>query len=130
MTDNTPEALVADWLNPRTEHKCWADPRLPEPWDFTAPLVHIQSGPGAEIALTLDAVILDVDVYAARADNAGNVANRVRAELQLRLPGHTWESGLTVSAVRVETLPFWSPDPKVFKRSASYRVYFHGLLES
>lgn len=124
-----PETLIADWLHDQLDCKMWADPILPQPWEFTAPLGHVQGGSGgAEIALTLDAALLDVDFYAAKAEHARDYANRARSELLLTLPGHTWPSGVTVSAVTTVTAPFWAPDPKVFKRSATYRVVFHGLI--
>ncbi|MET8278276.1 hypothetical protein [Micromonospora sp. NPDC005174] len=124
-----PERLVADWLHERMSCKMWADPRLPSDWEFTAPLGHVQRGQGeGDSVLTLDVALLDVDFYAKNADHARQAAERARTELRLNLPGHTWESGVTVSGVTTVAAPFWSPDPAVYRRSAAYRVVLHGLL--
>ncbi|MEU3452177.1 hypothetical protein ABZ671_00840 [Micromonospora sp. NPDC006766] len=126
-----PELLVSQWLHERLDGcKMWADPELPPDWPFTAPIGHVQRGPGeGDTVLTLDSALLDIDFYAKNADHARQMAGRARDELRLHLPGHTWPSGVTVSAVGTVTAPFWAPDPSVYKRSATYRVVFHGLVQ-
>lgn len=124
-----PELLVSAWLHERLSHKMWADPRLPADWPFTAPLGHVQRGQDTgDSVLTLDAAILDVDFYAKVADHARQAAEQARNALRLHLPGHTWPTGVTVSAVDTVTAPFWAPDPNVYRRSATYRVVLHGML--
>ncbi|WP_431728581.1 hypothetical protein [Verrucosispora sp. TAA-831] len=122
-----PELLIAEWLHERLDLTVWADPRLPSDWPFDAALGHLQRAPGeGEIALSLDAALLDLDWFAKRADHARAAAQRARTALLRDLPGYTWPSGLTVSGVTNPTPPFWAPDPE-FKRSATYRVVLHGV---
>lgn len=124
-----PEVLISEWLQQRLGLKTWADPRLPQNWTFTAPIGHVQRGQGdGDAALTLDAALVDVDWYAKNADHAREAAERSRYELRLHLPKWTWQSGVTVSGVQTVTAPFWAPDLDVFRRSATYRVIFHGLV--
>lgn len=121
------ETLLADRLHARLAVKTWIDPRLPERWNFDAPLVHIQRGGDGDTRLTLDAAIVDIDVYARIADNARVIAERIRTEVRLHLPAFTLPSGVTVTGTGTITAPRWLPDPTVYRRGATYRVIVHGL---
>lgn len=124
-----PETLVAEWLHDQLGVKTWADPVLPDRWDYTAPLVHVQRGVGeGDVAPTLDVAILDVDVLAKLADNARRVAELVRAELRLTLPHHTFANGVFVQATSTVSAPAWLPDPSLFRRGAAYRLVLHGVI--
>lgn len=124
-----PEILFATWAATTLDVKTWADPKLPPRWDFTAPIAHVQRAPGdGDRVLTLDSALLDVDVYAALADNARAVAELVRSTARLQLPGHTTPEGVFVKAVETVMGPVWLPDPAVFKRSATYRLILHSPL--
>jgi hypothetical protein len=125
-----PELMISAWLGARLGGvKVWADPILPANWNFTAPIGHVQRGAGeGDTALTLDAVLLDVDWYAADADHARTMAEQCRTELRLNLPLHTFPNGVLCAAVQTVTAPFWAPDPVVFRRSASYRVILSGMV--
>ena len=124
------ETLVSEWLHQRLDGdltvKTWIDPRLPDSWPYTAPLVHIQRAGDGDARLTLDAAIVDVDVYARIADNARAVAERIRAELRLHLPQHV-AGTVVVQGVQVIAAPQWRPDPAIFRRGATYRVFVHGM---
>jgi hypothetical protein len=129
------ETRIANWLHDHLippdgqTYKLWADPRLPQNWPFTAPLGHVQRGPGeADTALTLDSVLLDVDWYAKNADHARSAAELTRSLIRLTLPRFTWTDGVTVSGTATLTAPFWAPDPAVYRRSATYRVILHGMI--
>jgi len=129
------ETRIADWLktrlHPVENHavKMWADPRLPQNWPFTAPIGHVQRGPGeADAALTLDSCLLDIDYYAKNADHARRVAEQTRGLIRLVLPRFTWPDGVTVSGTATISPPFWIPDPSVYRRSATYRVILHGMV--
>lgn len=124
-----PELLLSKWLNQRLSVKVWADPRLPQDWPFSAPLVHLQRGQGeGDTQITLDTVLLDVDVYAKNADHARATAEDVRSEMRLNLPLVTLPGGAFVKSVSTVSAPAWTPDPDVFRRSAAYRVYLHSLI--
>lgn len=121
-----PELLVAEWLRDTLDLKTWADPRLPERWDDSAPLAHVQRTPGGgDTRLTLDAAVLDIEVYSAIADNARTTAGLIWSAMRLRLPRHTTESGAFVTGVTTLVAPQWLPDPKYFRRSATYGVWVH-----
>ncbi|GAB7053127.1 hypothetical protein [Catenuloplanes indicus] len=124
------ETLLAEWLAVRFDGwlrtKMWTDPRLPDNWQFAAPLVHIQRTGDGDTRLTLDAAIVDIDVYARIADNARQVAERVRSEVRLHLPQHV-AGGVVVQATQTITAPAWRPDPTAFRRGATYRVFVHGM---
>lgn len=124
-----PELLVAEWLRDNLEVKVWADPNPPSDRWATAPWLWVQRGQSpVDLALTLDDVILDCDAYAAEADNARDLGQRVRAAMMLQLPQHTFSNSLFVKRVKTESAPAWAPDPKVYRRSAAYRVILHGLV--
>ena len=125
-----PEVLVAGWLNGQLDAKTWADPGLPHNWNFTAPLGHVQRGQGeGDTVLTLDSALLDIDWYANDADHARAFAQQTWSLMRLTLPHYTWSSGVTVSGTFTVTPPFWAPSsPGVFRRAATYRVIFHGLV--
>jgi hypothetical protein len=124
-----PELLIAQWVHDRTNRKTWADPVLPTNHDFTAPIGHFQRAPGeGDVALTLDAVLLDVDWLAKVADHAREAAEQTRSLLRLTLPLHTFSNGIFVTGVSTVTAPFWAPAIGVFRRSATYRVMLHGMV--
>jgi hypothetical protein len=115
-------------VHQQTSRKTWADPVLPTN-DFTAPLGHFQRAPGeGDTALTLDSVLLDVDWYARVADHARKAAEQTRSLLRLTLPLHTFAGGPFVKSVFTVTAPFWAPATGVFRRSATYRIFLHGLV--
>lgn len=121
-----PETLLAQWLHDQLGVKTWADPDLPQRWDYTAPLVHIQRGPGeGDGRLTVDVALLDVDVLAKVADNARVTAERVRVAVRTRLPMHTTADGVFVKGVGTFSGPAWLPAQGLFRRGATYRLILH-----
>ena len=124
-----PELLIGKWLQGALgEVKVWLDPNLPGNWRYTAPLVHVQRGRSLDVlAVTLDDVTLDVDVYAANADHARQVASDVCSAVEFGLRGHTFDNGVTVAFAKAITRPIWAPDPGVCRRTAAYEVVLHGL---
>lgn len=124
-----PELLISTWLGAQLNRKTWADPELPHNWNFAAPIGHVQRAPGeGDTALTLDSVLLDIDWLAKVADNARDCAERTRALMRLTLPLHTFDGGPFVTGVQTVTAPCWAPATGVFRRSATYRVWLHGLV--
>jgi hypothetical protein len=124
-----PELLVGRWINTELGVKVCVDPRLPHNAWATAPIAHIQRGAGfGAAALTLDDVTLDVDVYSAVADHARETAAEIWAAMTLQLPRLTLPGSIFVKKVECPMPPIWAPDPKIFRRSASYRLVLHGLL--
>lgn len=128
-----PELLIAEWLQGRLGDtvKLWADPNLPGNHSFTSPIGHVQRGQGfGDTALTLDEALLDVTWYAADADHARRAAEDTRTQIRLHLPHVTFPNGVFVTGTFTVSAPTWLPDPKVYRRGASYRVILHGLAES
>lgn len=126
-----PETLLADWLHTQLGIKAWADPNLPDNWRFTAPIAHIQRGAGIGAApLSLDDVTLDVDVYAANADHARDTAAGIWSAMVFTLPLTTFPNGIFVKSSSATMQPIWAPDPKIYRRSATYRVILHGVISS
>jgi len=124
-----PEVLIGRWLQTLLNVKVRVDPGLPDQWKYTAPLVHVQRGQStATLALTLDDVTLDVDVYAENADHARKTAQDVGTALELHLPKTTFLDGVTVTYAAAITRPLWAPDPALFRRTAAYRIILHGLV--
>lgn len=124
-----PETSISAWLHDLLTIKTWADPILPSTWRFEAPVAHVQRGQGLGIVpLSLDDVTLDVDVYAANADHARKTAADVWAAMTLQLPLVTLPGGPLVKLSKAITPPLWAPDPKVFRRTAAYRVVLHGFV--
>lgn len=124
-----PELLVGDWIRDTLGIVVREDPNLRHDSWSLAPVAHIQRSPGGFGApLTIDDVLLDVDVYAATADHARATAGRIWAAVTLDLPLHTFSNGAFVKAATVQTAPFWGPITKGFRRSATYRVILHGLV--
>lgn len=125
-----PELMISEWVHGRLDRKTWADPRLPPDWPFSAPIGHFQRGAGeGDTRLTLDVVLVDVDWYAKNADHAREAAEETRSELRLNLPLHTFANGVMCTGVQTVTAPFWAPDPNVYRRTATYRVFLHGLVD-
>lgn len=123
-----PETLIGDWLKTTLAVKVWNDPKPPANAWTTATWLWVQRAPsGFDMPLTLDDVLLDCDAYAANADHAKALGQKVWAAMTLTLPGHTFGNGLFIKRVRAEPAPFWAPDPK-YRRSASYRLVIHGLV--
>lgn len=124
-----PELLVSKWLEGLLTIKTWCDPQLPSTWRFTAPVAHVQRGRGLGAApLSLDDVTLDIDTYAANADHARKTAGDIWAAMTLQLPLVTLPGGLLVKLSQAIAPPSWAPDPKVFRRTAAYRVILHGFV--
>lgn len=120
------ETLLASWLGETLTIKTWADPKLPPRWDFDAPIAHIQRAPGGgDAELTLDAAIVDVDVYANVADNARTVAELIRKAIRVTLPSFTTPEGVFVKSTGTVMAPVWLPDSAVYKRSATYSLVLH-----
>ncbi|MET0416059.1 MAG: hypothetical protein ABW022_08565 [Actinoplanes sp.] len=124
-----PERLIGDWLRDTLSIKVWEDPKPPADKWITAPLAHVQRSPGGDtLALTLDDVFLDCNVYAANADHARSTANRIWSAMTLQLPRQTFQpSGVFVKSSTCPTRPFWMADSK-YRRVATYRVILHGLI--
>ncbi len=127
-----PELLLSKWLGEQLPGtKIWADPRIPHDWVYTAPIVHLQRGAGeGDTQLTLDFVLLDVDVYAKNADHARATAEAVRTELRLNLPLTTFPNGAFVTTVQTISAPFWAPEFErgIYRRTAAYRAIIHGIV--
>lgn len=123
-----PELLIGEWLRDLLGVKVWLDPDPPDNRWATAPWVWLQRAQGGgAVALSLDDVLLDCDSYAAKADNARNLGQRVRTAMMLQLPLTTFGNGIFVKAVSCFSAPAWAPDPQS-KRAAAYRVILHGLV--
>lgn len=123
-----PEVLIGRWLQTLLDVKVRADPGLPDQWKYTAPLVHVQRGQSAGgLALTLDDVTLDVDVYAENADHARKTAQDVCTAIEFRLRHTTFVNGVTVTHAAALTRPMWAPDPAPYRRTAAYRIILHGV---
>lgn len=124
------ELFLAGWLKDTLNIKTWADPKLNEGWRYEAPITHVQRAPGeGDTALTLDSALLDVDTLAARADHARATAEQVRYAIRVLLPGYTHpDNGLFVKSTQTLMAPVWLPDPKVYRRSATYRLILHSPL--
>lgn len=126
-----PELLIAAWLRDAVGVQVWVDPDLPDGHFWSAPFAHMLRGAGlGEMPLTLDNVLLDVDVYAATADHARDAASRIWSAFVLDLPLHTFGSGVFVKATYAPTPPRWRSDPQRgrFLRSATYRAVLHSLV--
>lgn len=127
-----PELLVGDWLKTQLPGtvKVWKDPGFPPEWAWTAPLVTVQRGQGAGVVpLSLDDVTLDIDVYSTEADRARLVAQEVWSRIILDLPLTTFApSGIFCKFTAAISAPTWAPDPKVYRRTAAYRVILHGFV--
>ena len=122
-----PELLLAEWLGARLDAKTWADPELPDNWNFTAPIGHVQRGQGyGDSRYNLDTALIDIDWYAKRSDHARAMADQTRVELRLHLPG-TFFGPILVTAVDTFAAPSWAPDPSVRRRTAAYLITFAGM---
>lgn len=124
-----PELLVGRWLRDRLNIKVFLDPNLPADWPFTAPIAHLQRGSGLGASpLSLDDVVLDIDVYAAKADSARKTADDIWSAMTLGLQLTTFPNGVLVKLSQAVSQPTWAPDPKVYRRTAAYRVLLHGFV--
>lgn len=123
-----PEMVIGDWLRTTLNVKVWCDPRPPDNRWITAPWVWVQRGQGGGgLALSLDDVLLDCDSYAANADHARELGQKVWAAMTLQLPRTTFDNGLFCTASTTFSAPSWAPDPK-YRRAAAYRVILHGCV--
>lgn len=123
-----PELLIAEWLSAVTELKIWTEPRWQGNERFLSAVALLQRAPGRDdLALTLDEATLDVDVYAANPEHARTAANDIWSAMTFQLPRTTFANGVFVKAVRASP-PHWAPDPKVYRRTATYRVMLHGVI--
>jgi hypothetical protein len=125
-----PELLVADWLKTTLEVKVWCDPKPPDNRWITAPWVWVQRGQGGGgLPLSLDDVLLDCDSYAATADHARDLGQRVWAAMTLQLPLTTFAGGqIMVTHCKAFSAPSWAPDPK-YRRAAAYELVLHGFTQ-
>jgi hypothetical protein len=124
-----PEELVGAWLRDLLGVKLWWDPTPPPNAWSTAAWCWLQRAPGGDdLALTLDDVLLDADVYAANADHGRKVANDIWSAMVLQLPKHTFDNGVFVTRSTCTTRPFWVPSQRGVHRSATYHVIMHGLI--
>lgn len=123
-----PELLISKWLHDLLGIKAYCDPVLDPTWWATAPAAHLQRGVGGTLALSLDDVTLDVDVYSLKADSARKAAAAIWSAMVLQLPLTTFDDGVFCTGVTTLTQPMWAPDPKVFRRTAGYRVILHGFV--
>ena len=108
-----PELLLGNWIFGLLgeQRKVWVDPRLPDDWNFTAPIVQVQRGAGAAgTPLSLDDVTLDVSVFAKKADLARDVANEIWSGVTYQLPKTTLPGGVFVTYARAYTAPTWGPE--------------------
>ncbi len=125
-----PELLVAQWIVDHLDIPARADPDLRPDWWAAAPMAHVQRGQGSSgLALSLDDVTLDVDVYGAQAATVRDAAHRIWTAMTLDLPLTTFDNGIFVTGSKAITAPLWAPDPSAFRRSAAYRVILHGVIE-
>ncbi|GGN39477.1 hypothetical protein FHR83_006713 [Actinoplanes campanulatus] len=123
-----PELIISEWLATVTGLKIWCDPNLPPNLRFTAAFNHLQRAPGTDdLAVSLDEPLFDVDTYAAEAAHARNAAHTIWQAMTFLLPRHTFANGIFVKRVKASP-PCWSPDPTVYRRTASYRVLLHGVI--
>lgn len=137
-----PELLIATWIGQQLDDvKVWANPNLPEKWEFNAPLVHVLRGQDSgDASLTLDSVLLDFDIYSKVADHARALGEHIRTLIRLTLPLHTFANGLLVKSTGTVLAPCWLPfrDPgasnrsatsaDIARRGATYRVLLHGMV--
>ena len=124
-----PELLLTRWLKDKLDLKTWCDPELPENWNFTAPIGHIQRGQDiADSPLSLDFALLDISWYAAKADHARQAADRCRNAMRLELPLTTFSNGVFVRSVQTIMAPSWILNPRHCRRAAAYRVELHGFV--
>jgi hypothetical protein len=120
------ETFLAAWLITELSIKAWADPNLKPDWKYEAPVHHIQRAPGeGDAALTLDSALINIDTYSAKAANAREEAELVRHAIRVTLPHHTTANGVFVQATQTVMAPIWTPDPKVYRRSATYQLFLH-----
>jgi hypothetical protein len=126
-----PELLVAQWLVDELNLNVRADPDIRADSWADAPLVHVQRGQGlGSPALSLDDVVLDVDVYGAEADRVRLVAHEIWSAMILRLPLTTFDNGVFCKFASAVSAPIWAPDPSAYRRTAAYRVILHGFVTS
>ncbi len=126
-----PELLLSRWLADATGHKVWRDPVLPADWNWTTPLGHLQRGQdGFGDQLTLESVLLDLSWYASKADTARAAANKAHVALMRDLPLTNLPGPIFVKSVQVVSPPNWLPDPTIFRRGTSYRVWLHGWVDA
>ena len=124
-----PELLIGAWLHQQTGLKIWTDRDWQGNERFTAAVAHLQRAPGSDnLALSLDDVLFDVDVYAASVTHARDAANAIWAAMVFQLPRHTFDNGVFVTGVTAVTRPCWAPDPRLKRRTAAYRVILHGVI--
>lgn len=124
-----PELLIAAWLHEQTGLKVYCDRDFTGNEHFTAAVAHLQRASGSEdVALSLDDVLLDIDVYAANSDHARNAANAIWSAMIFQLPRTTFDNGVFVKRSTAATRPCWAPDPTLKRRTAAYRVLLHGVI--
>lgn len=125
-----PEPLIGTWLKAQLggKTKVWWDPKPPDDAWITAPWVWVQRGQsGGGLALSLDDVLLDCDSYAAKADDARALGQKVWVLMTLQLPMTTLPNGLLVRSSKTFSAPAWASDPK-YRRRAAYELVLGGFV--
>ncbi len=124
-----PEILIGTWLHAQTGLKVYVDRDFNGNERSLAAVAHLQRAPGSDdVALSLDDVLLDIDVYAADSDHARNAANTIWSAMTFQLPRTTFDNGVFVTRSVAVTRPCWAPDPTLKRRTAAYRVILHGIV--
>lgn len=118
------ELLLTTWIHATRGVKCVTE--LPSNLADVLPVVQVQRIAGADVELTLDQAVVDIDVYAADRASARLLADQVRHDMRLNLHGYTGGGGV-VALVEVASGPHWLPydNTNLRRYQASYRVTVH-----
>ena len=118
------EQLLTTYIAAR--RGCRAVTELPADLTGNLPLAQVRRIAGGDLTLTLDAVIVDVDVYAADRASAHVLAEQIRTDFRTNLTGYRFGGG---TVARVETIngPYWVPydNTNLRRYTAAYRVTVH-----
>lgn len=99
---------------------------LPANLAAEVPLIRCVRFGGGDDVITIDKPVLDIEAFAADRDSAFELAELIRSDFRLRLPGYHTAAG-TVAAVRTLIGPGWRPydNTNVVRVGASYEVAIH-----
>lgn len=117
------ELLLTGWIKTQRGVRCVTD----LPADLTSlPIVQVVRFGGSDDELTVDTPNIDVDVFHNDRASAFTLAEQIRSDIRLRLPGYS-ANGAVVTGVETISGPKWVPyDNTSLRRvSASYRVAIH-----
>jgi hypothetical protein len=118
------EKMLVAWLSTNVGVRVLTD--TPTNLAQILPVVQVTKFGGTDQVPGIDVANVDIDVYASTRDQAAGLAERVRYQLRMVLPGQQ-VAGITVS--RVETIigPSWRPyDNTSLRRfGASYAFTLH-----